>query len=210
MSYLEFFGTLLNILCVYLVAKKNIWSWPIGIVATILFGILFYQIQLYSDFFEQIYFLVTGFWGWWLWLRMKDQTKEKNKITLNTKSLNLWLIALTIVATFALGYFMSNIHLYFPVLFPIAASFVYLDAFTTVLSFVANMLLVYKRIESWILWILVDIIGIWLYFVKDVKFVSLLYVIFLINAIYGLCLWFKDYQKNSAKGGFASGGKQLT
>lgn len=195
MSYLEFFGTLLNILCVYLVAKKNIWSWPIGIIATILFGILFYQIQLYSDFFEQIYFLITGFWGWWLWQKMKDQKLEKNKISVNKRSLNLALIALTIIGTFGLGYFMSNIHLYFPALFPIAASFAYLDAFTTVMSFVANMLLAYKRVESWLLWILVDIIGIWLYFVKDVKFVSLLYVIFLINALYGLYVWYKDYQK---------------
>jgi nicotinamide mononucleotide transporter len=196
MSYLEFFGTLLNILSVYLVAKKNIWSWPIGIVATILFGILFYQIQLYSDFLEQIYFLITGFWGWWLWRKIKDAKKDKSAYKFNGSKLNLILIAGIIFGTAALGYFMSNIHLYFPTLFPIAATFAYLDAFTTVMSFVANMLLAYKRIENWLIWITVDVIGIWLYYAKGVKFVSLLYVIFLIIATSGLIIWLKDYKKS--------------
>ena len=75
MSYLEFFGTILNLLSVYLVAKNKIWTWPIGNIAVILFAVLFFQIQLYSDFMEQIYFFITGFYGWWGWLSFK---KKKN------------------------------------------------------------------------------------------------------------------------------------
>jgi nicotinamide mononucleotide transporter len=201
MSYLEFFGTLLNIASVYLVAKKNIWSWPVGIVATILFGVLFYQIQLYSDFFEQIYFLITGFWGWWLWNKVRANRKNKKEnmdLKFNSLKTNIILIAGMIIGTAALGYLMSNIHLYFPALFPIAATFAYLDAFTTVMSFVANMLLAYKRIENWMLWITVDIIGIWLYYAKGVRFVSLLYVIFLVIATSGLIMWLKDYKKSKS------------
>ena len=202
MSYLEFFGTLLNILSVYLVAKKNIWSWPIGIIATILFGVLFYQIQLYSDFFEQIYFLVTGFWGWWLWKKMSAKSKgDKTKqidLKFNSFKLNMILLTGIVVGTGVLGYLMSNIHLYFPALFPVAATFAYLDAFTTVMSFVANMLLAYKRIENWMIWITVDVIGIWLYYAKGVRFVSLLYVIFLVIATSGLIMWLKDYKKNKS------------
>jgi nicotinamide mononucleotide transporter len=48
-----------------------------------------------------------------------------------------------------------------------------------------------KRIESWVYWIIVDAIGIWLYFVKDVKFISLLYVILLVMAVNGLRSWHK-------------------
>jgi nicotinamide mononucleotide transporter len=46
-----------------------------------------------------------------------------------------------------------------------------------------------KHIESWVYWIVVDAIGIWLYFVKDVKFISLLYMLLFLLAIRGLIDW---------------------
>jgi nicotinamide mononucleotide transporter len=59
------------------------------------------------------------------------------------------------------------------------------------MSFAAQLLMMRRRLESWILWIIVDIIAIGLYWYKDVPFVALLYVIFLINAIYGFMAWRK-------------------
>ena len=58
-----------------------------------------------------------------------------------------------------------------------------------VASFVAMWLLSKKRVESWIYWIVVDVVAIWLYFIKDVKFLSLLYVILLGIAINGYLTW---------------------
>ena len=46
-----------------------------------------------------------------------------------------------------------------------------------------------KWTESWIYWIIVDVISIRLYYAKDVKFISLLYTIFLVMAINGLISW---------------------
>jgi len=46
MSYIEFFGTIFNLWCVWLVAKSNIMTWPIGIVGIVLFAFLFWQINL--------------------------------------------------------------------------------------------------------------------------------------------------------------------
>ncbi len=55
-----------------------------------------------------------------------------------------------------------------------------------------------KRIESWLYWIIVDIIGIWLYYVKEVRFISLLYVILLVIAINGLIIWFRGMESSAA------------
>jgi len=199
MSYLEFFGTVLNILSVWLVTRKNIWTWPVGIVAVVLFGILFYQIQLYSDLIEQGYFLLTGFYGWWLWLRpgghdrhVQDADLGVERASRQTRLLTGGIIA---AGTASLGYVMQHVHFYFPRLFPLPASFPYLDAFTTVMSFAAQLLMAHKKIESWYLWIVVDVIGIWLYYVKDVKFVSLLYVIFLVLATKGFLTWAAELRK---------------
>lgn len=205
MSYLEFFGTILNILSVWLITRKNIWSWPIGIVAVILFGILFYQIQLYSDLVEQGYFLVTGFYGWWLWHKeMKkgeNETEEDIQVFHNSPKENIISLIIVILGTAIMGAFMCRIHIFLPALFAVPASFPYLDAFTTVMSFVAQMLMAHKKIESWYLWITVDVIGIWLYYVKGVKFVSLLYLIFLVLAIQGLYKWLNRGGKLEMRGG---------
>lgn len=194
MSYLEFFGTILNIASVYLVAKNKIWTWPIGNIAVILFAILFFQIQLYSDFFEQIYFLITGFYGWWVWAQ-KGKEKAKMPVSYSSKKSKLVYIGIIAIGTILMGCSVSNIHLWWPSLFAIAASFPYLDAFTTVMSFAATILMAHKKIECWYLWILVDIIGIGLYSVKGVMFIALLYVIFLIIASNGLVQWRRIYNK---------------
>ncbi len=194
MSYIEFFGTIFNILCVWFVAKNKIINWPIGILGTLLFGFLFFQIHLYSDFFEQIYFLITGFWGWWVWTNgRKTDAGEKPIKKLSAASRAAWL-GIIVIGTALLGYFTANIHTYFPQVFTEAASFPYLDAFTTVLSFVATIFLIRKELEAWYLWILVDIIGIGLYWAKDVRLISILYVIFLILATKGLITWIRLYK----------------
>jgi len=201
MSYLEFIGTIFNLWCVWLTAKGKISSWPIGIVGVIFYIFLFYQINLYSDLFEQFYFLITSFYGWYLWLNLKGK-KERNegelKITKNTLKSKITYITITLLGTLLLTYFMKNVHLYFPTIFTEPASYPFIDAFTTVLSFVATILLAKKKVDSWILWILVDIIGIWLYYVKGVKFISLEYLIFLGLATNGLFKWkkeLKSYEK---------------
>lgn len=202
MSYLEFFGTLFTGWSVYLSAKNKVLSWPIGIIGVVLFGFLFYQIQLYSDLFEQIYYFITGFWGWWLWTHPHENQKNANselKTTYGSKSFNLFGTLSITILTFFLTKFMSNIHLIFPLLFPVAAAYPFMDALTTAMSFVANIYLAKRKIENWYLWIIVDIIAVFLYYQKGVIFLSILYFAFLINAIVGLIHWIKtnkSYVKN--------------
>lgn len=202
MSYLEFFGTVLTGWSVYLSAKNKVISWPIGLIGVVLFGFLFYQIQLYSDLFEQIYYLATGFWGWWLWthpIKAEKDTNNELKTSYGSKKFNLIGIASIAVLTIFMTYFMSNIHLIFPKLFPIAASYPFMDAFTTAMSFVANIYLAKRKIENWYMWIIVDVIAVFLYFQKGVIFLSILYFFFLINAIKGLYDWSKTQNSYAQK-----------
>lgn len=193
MSYIEFFGTALNLLCVWLVAKNKILNWPIGIVAVTLFFILFYEIRLYSDMVEQAYFFVTGFWGWYMWSRRKKTKDSDDKGELQVtagRALEIGLAAATVViGTVSMGMLMSRVHLLLPSVFQAPADYPYLDALTTVMSFVATVLMVRRKYECWYLWIFVDFIGVWLYWVKGVKFIAIEYLIFLGLASYGLYKW---------------------
>jgi nicotinamide mononucleotide transporter len=196
MSYVEFLGTVLYLWSVWLIAKRNILTWAIGIISVLLYMLLFYQIRLYSDTIEQIYYLGASIYGWWVW---NKSTQENGQITdvkySNSKSLTNWII-LTGVVSIAFGFLMSRIHIFLPIIFPEPASFPYLDALTTIMSFSAMWLMAQKKTESWIYWIIVDLVAIWLYFVKDVKFISLLYVILLMMAFNGLRMWNKSVQNS--------------
>ena len=57
MSYIEFVGTVLYVLSVWLIARRNMLTWPIGIVSVLLYMVIFFQIRLYSDTLEQVYIL---------------------------------------------------------------------------------------------------------------------------------------------------------
>lgn len=200
MSYIEFFGTIFNIVCVWLAVKRNIWTWPIGLLGVVLYFFLFYQIQLYSDMIEQVYFFIMSFVGWSIWLRNRSNKENNNQevnIQYNTKRENIFYLVAIIVATIILGYGMSNIHLIFPQIFTEPASYPYLDALTTIMSFAATILMARRKFECWYLWILVDIIGIWLYYTKGVKFIALEYVLFLVMASRGLWEWRAILKKQS-------------
>lgn len=191
MSFIEFVGTVLYLWSVWLISKRNVLTWPVGIVSVLLYMVLFYQIRLYSDALEQFYYLGACVYGWWFWAKAQ---LEKNTITdVNYSSGGAVIVYLigTAALSAALGFIMSHVHEWAPDVFPVAASYPYIDALTTVMSLVAMWLMARKHIESWIYWIVVDVIGIWLYFVKDVKFISLLYVILLAMAIKGLINWRK-------------------
>ncbi|MGL5831534.1 MAG: nicotinamide riboside transporter PnuC [Candidatus Altimarinota bacterium] len=200
MSYLEFFGTLFNVACVWLVVKNKIATWPVGIVGIVLYSFLFYQIQLYADLFEQMYFLVMSFYGWYIWSNAKTKKEGEKKhdlaITKLSTKVRLIYVGAIVLGTILLSFITSNLHIWLPQYFPEPASFVVLDAFTTVLSFAATILMARKKLECWYLWIVVDVIAIYLYYVKDVKFIALEYILFLVMAIMGLIQWQKLYKKH--------------
>ena len=200
MSYIEFSATLLIVIYVLLITKKIIWAWPLGLITFSLFAVLFYQIRLYSDFFEQFYYIGNCFYGWSVWLATKKKAqKEGNEPDVSLVSSEGRLIAIAIIAAggTALGFTMSRIHTWLPALFPAPAAYPYIDATATVMGFVAAGLMAHKKIETWILWICVNSICIWLYFARNVKFVAILYIFFLALAINGLITWSRDLRRKS-------------
>lgn len=202
MSYIEFIGTIFTVWCVWLTAKAKILSWPVGLIGSVLYLILFYQIQFYSDLLEQVYFLITGVTGWAMWVYYKKEINTENhtvKVGKNGMRANVIYAAIVVVGTVFLSYLTMNFNNWWPQYFPEPVSLPVLDALTTVMSFMAQWLLMRKKVESWLLWIIVDFIGVGLYWFKGVKLISLEYLLFLGIAIYGLWSWNKNYQSNKQK-----------
>lgn len=185
LSYIELVGTLFGFISVVLAAKPSVFTWPTGIVNEAAFFILFYQVQLYSDMYLQVFFFGVTVYGWYYWKKQDSETSVK-KLT------NRWrwiYLAVLIAGTVLSGLLMTQIHLMFPLVFSKPASYPFADAFTTTASILATILLSRKRIETWILWILVDMVSVTLYFLKGIHLVAIEYVVFLVICTIGYFNW---------------------
>lgn len=196
MSWLELMGVLFNLACVILVARKHISTWPIGIVGAMLFILMFWQIQLYSDAILNLYFVITGFMGWWLWWKTPGAKDETSTYSFSSKPMLLTWALVTAVAAVLWGSFMKHAHDMLPSLFTQPAAYPMWDGAILMASFVAQWLMMKKKTECWAYWIAIDLAAITLYWVKDIKFTSLLYVGFLGIATYGLVHWSRSHKKS--------------
>jgi nicotinamide mononucleotide transporter len=197
MSYIEFFGVITGLIAVWLSAKANIWSWPIGIVNVILACILYYQVQLYPDMFLQIFFFVTNIIGWWRWANPKPEEQDKKhelKVSFMRPSQLLLLTGVGIAGTIFIGGLASRLHEWFPIAFAKPSAYPYADSFILTMSIITTFFMIQKKIECWVVWVLVDIVATVLYFIKGIKFYSLEYLAFTLIAIFGLLHWIKEYK----------------
>lgn len=197
LSYLEFFAVVTGILAIALSAAANIWSWPAGLVNVFLSAFAYYQVQLYPDMFLMVFFFVTNLLGWWRWANPKpgeEDRKKELKVSFMKWKQFLLISASGIVGTFLVGMMAANLHEWFPLLFNLPSAFPYADSFILVMSVITTFFMIQKKIESWIIWIIVDILATYLYFMKDLKFFALEYVIFTFIAAYGLWHWYREYR----------------
>jgi len=165
-SYIELIGTLFGLISVYFASRANILTWSTGIVNVFFLFILFFQVRLYADMLLQVYFFVVTLYGWYSW---KKKFKKSSVTSIDFKT-KIWVVVIIGIGTFIAGFLFSNIHLYLQQYFKIEATYPYIDSFVMVLSIVATVLLAQKKIETWYLWIIVDLICVFLFFKKKIVF----------------------------------------
>jgi len=185
-GYVELAGTIASLICVYLATKQNIWTWFWGALGVALFGPLFYHYNLYSDAGLQIlFFLPLQYIGYRYW---KSNGPTDNKpVNIMSVSSFAWIAYFILILAYWNGLYME---------LNTDASYPYWDALTTWISIFASVLMLKKYLESWTLWITMDIIAIPIYYSKELYVVSGLYTIFLGLAIYGYYSWHKELKAN--------------
>lgn len=176
----EFSGIICSLLGVYYSIQQQLAAWIWNILGSILFGILFFQHGLYSDMELQGFFIVMGLYGFYQWRKEEENWKAEKS---NWQSLILG-ISFSLAYGLIVGYLHSRLtHL---------VSFAYVDASLTGLSIFGTWLAINKKIENWILWIIIDIIYVLMYIQKALWGTSALYILFIFLAIRGLYQWKKS------------------
>lgn len=196
-SLAELIGTFFGLMSVALAAKAKVLNYPVGIINVFFFFVIFFQVQMYADMFLQVYFFFVSLYGWWKWTHptmIEETLTHELKITVNGRRSNFLMVLGITVGFVVMGTFVKNLHILLPQWFQLPAAFPYFDALVAVGSIVAMYLMARKRLESWVLWIIVDAICIVLFNLKGIKLMSVEYAVFLMIATYGLWSWRKEYK----------------
>jgi nicotinamide mononucleotide transporter len=182
-SELEWFGTITGFLCVYLAAKQHILNWLIAILSIAAYSVLFYQYKLYGDAALQVYFLVTSVYGWYYWIKRKEE--DQQPIASLSSSLIFKTILSIVILSAVLGISLDTFT---------NTDVPYIDGTCTAISLVAQFLLTRKIIQNWVLWIIVDICYIPLYLYKNLALTAVLYTLYLVLATLGYLNWRRTWR----------------
>ena len=178
---IETVAVLLGIANIVLIIRRSVWNFPVAIVMVALYFVIFRDAKLYSDAGLQIFFAAINLYGWWSWNRNKDDSGVISVRRLPTTGYALW-IAGSVIAIWAWGAIMHA---------ETDASYPYWDASVAMLSITGQILMTRRFVENWHYWIIVNIISIPLYIVKDLHLTAGLYGLFLVLAVAGLVEWRK-------------------
>jgi len=66
---IEIFGAITGIVYVFLEIRQNIWLWPVGIITSAVYIIVFFTSKFYADMSLQVYYLLISCLGWYWWMR---------------------------------------------------------------------------------------------------------------------------------------------
>lgn len=173
MSAEEIIGFVTGAVCVFLAVRQNVWTFPVGIVNNGVYVVLFASTGLYAGAALQVVYLVLGGLGWYWWLR---GGKGGGALTVHRTPRWVWPAAVVTVAGLValLAWVLST---WMDSTAPV------LDAVTTSLSLVAQLMLGRKWIGNWLVWIVADVIFVWLYLSTGLYLTAVLYAGFI-----GLCL----------------------
>jgi nicotinamide mononucleotide transporter len=155
------------------------WGWPLAALSALLYFGLFMQAKLYADGVLQLFFAATSLWGWWQWLYGKRDTAPLAVTRASVRTMQLCVLA-WLMGWGVLGWLLARFS---------DTDVPYFDAFPTVGSLIAQLLLARKVLQNWLLWIVVNLVAIALFSYKELYLTALLYLILTCIAIAGLARW---------------------
>ena len=182
-TLLELFAVTMNIFSVIYAKRNSILVYPTGLIGTGIFVYILYNFSLLGDMIINFYFVIMSIYGWYYWSQKKNGEVIHNVSRTSTKEY-YFILMLGIISLLSI-YTIYNFYDKWD------SWTAYVDTITTAIFFVAMYLMARRKVESWIFWIIGDLITIPLYFYKGLTISSIQYLIFLILAILGYISWKK-------------------
>lgn len=186
LDQLEWVAAAFGAVNIALLIFRSVWNYAFGMIMVLLYLMIFWERRLYGESVLQIFFFAAQGYGWWLWARLGADDNRVPVRWLDQRSRATWLLvmaALSVNVGWALERFTNA-----------AAPFV--DGPIAVFSVGAQVLLAYRRIENWLLWIAIDLVSILLYIYRGLEPTAGLYGGFLVMSLVGLREWTASLQND--------------
>lgn len=163
--WLEAGAVLTAYACTYLVIKQRRWQYVVGAVSTVLFALLFWHVGLVASALLNVYLTIQLVYGWFRW-RKDDNTRPVTHVS--------WKMIPVYLAATVLMYFGAHW-----IIVAAKGTLAGWDTLVLLGSLLAQWLLDNKKIETWYVWTLVNLIQIPLYFSTGLPLTAIQYVLFL-------------------------------
>lgn len=196
-SLIGLISSISGMLCVVLVAKGKISNYYFGIVQTATYAYIAYGYGLYGEaMLNGLFYFPIQFIGIYLWSKNKTEHGVKGEdVTVKSLTKSGWVITLVTVTIFtiAYGFFLKYL----------GGNNIWTDSATNVLSVTAQILMLKRFAEQWLLWIAVNVLSIFLWLSALISqggndfSMLVMWSAFLVNSIYGYINWRKLYMKQS-------------
>lgn len=188
-DWLVAFAVFTSYLCTWLCVHQTRWNYPVGIVTTAAYSVIFWKAGLFAFSVFNAYLVFSLVYGWFRW-GDDDSTRPVTKVEWP------WHLGYVALAAGIYG-ILWVVHMI------IGQEMAWYDVVISIASGVAQFLLDNKKVETWLVWILVNVasIALFLGFITDdpnvyQPIVAFQYVFFLANAFFGGYMWWKSYQKD--------------
>ena len=174
-----------GVICVALTAKGKLSSYLFNAIQMITYMVICWEARLFLEFGEQVFYFIACVFGVFLW-KNNMRTNEDGSTEVKAKKFKWWhwvvTVITTAVATLVLGYFGDNI---------LGSTLSYLDSFTVALAVIAQLLMVWRYREQWVMWIAIDVASLVMFALLGQWSMVAMYVAWTANAFYGWYNWTK-------------------
>ena len=183
---LEIVAVFFGFLSVWFSKNNNILVFPTGLINTSIFVYLLLKWSLLGDMIINAYYFIMSIYGWYFWLKGTNNTVSPISKVSNKD------IRIVVLLFISSSVFVSLVYTFFDKWETIVS---YIDILTTAIFFAAMWLMAKRKVESWMFWIVGNIISVPLYLHKGLAFTSIQYFIFTVIAIAGYIKWKELYNK---------------
>jgi nicotinamide mononucleotide transporter len=182
-NYIELLGAILGLFYIFFSIRQKILTWPIGLLSSLFYIVIFFQARLYAGMGLQVYYAAMSIYGWYYWANGKNNSGEKINVSI-TKPFE-WI-------TISTAFIVILVLIFLVLKYNTDSDVPYLDAFTTTAGIIATWMMARKLIENWIIWVFTDLISVFMYVEKQLWVTAFLYLIFTTMAILGFVEWRKN------------------
>ena len=169
----------LNLTYVALAIVQSVWCWPVGFFGAALTLFVFVQARLYGAAALQLVYMALMVYGWYEWRRGGESGGEL-QVSRTPPGWRLGLAGIGVGAAALLGLFLT---------YRTDAALPAWDAATTSFSLVAQFMTTRKWIETWLVWIVVDVVYVGMLVTQSLNLMAALYFVYIVMAVVGWVSW---------------------